>query len=289
MWSQLSEDVQAWDSKPENKDTYAAVLNIIELLQDKADEAHLSAAAKGLLPVLEAAIVADRIPPEHLPAARRALERFQAVQARARQAEGEARSALAAVSLAAGDAALERGQIPLARRRFAEVADQLRELKLDLLPVELARFEAERRAPSPTLSWKAAGKLVDLSAARAGGWVLTSDGAALALWDVVRARQVASWSQPGTEAVAISSDGRYLACGGEWGARLLDRRRGELARPAQPHAALPDLRADLQPRRRDPDRQRAQGAGARGRRRALGGGRRQAAEAPRVARHEAGL
>ena len=89
MWSQLSEDVQAWDSKPDNKDTYAAVLNIIELLQDKADEAHLSAAAKGLLPVLEAAIVADRIPTEHLPAARRALERFQAVQVRARQVEAE--------------------------------------------------------------------------------------------------------------------------------------------------------------------------------------------------------
>ena len=33
MWSQLSDDVQAWDSRPENKNTYAAVLNIIELLQ----------------------------------------------------------------------------------------------------------------------------------------------------------------------------------------------------------------------------------------------------------------
>ena len=106
MWSQLSEDVQAWDSKPENKDTYAAVLNIIELLQDKADEAHLSAAAKGLLPVLEAAIVADRIPPEHLPAARRALERFQAVHARARQAEAEAKAAeVARLTLASDRAA----------------------------------------------------------------------------------------------------------------------------------------------------------------------------------------
>ena len=33
MWSQLSDDVQAWDSRPENKNTYAAVLYIIELLQ----------------------------------------------------------------------------------------------------------------------------------------------------------------------------------------------------------------------------------------------------------------
>ena len=33
MWSQLSADVQEWDTKPENQNTYAAVLNIIELLQ----------------------------------------------------------------------------------------------------------------------------------------------------------------------------------------------------------------------------------------------------------------
>ena len=36
MWSQLSDDVQAWDSRPENKNTYAAVLNIIELLQARS-------------------------------------------------------------------------------------------------------------------------------------------------------------------------------------------------------------------------------------------------------------
>ena len=81
MWSQLSEDVQAWDSKPENKDTYAAVLNIIELLQDKADEAHLSAAAKGLLPVLEAAIVEKKVlTKEAVPELIAVIERMQSDQ-----------------------------------------------------------------------------------------------------------------------------------------------------------------------------------------------------------------
>ena len=148
MWSQLSDDVQAWDSRPENKNTYAAVLNIIELLQarsrslnprlahsprpaltpapyrspcgattapprtcaapqDKAEEAHLSAAAAGLLPVLEGAIAADRIPPEHLPAARRALERFHAVQGRAQRAEADALAAERARQILASDNAAE--------------------------------------------------------------------------------------------------------------------------------------------------------------------------------------
>ena len=148
MWSQLSDDVQAWDSRPENKNTYAAVLNIIELLQarsrslnprlahsprpaltpppylspcgattapprtcaapqDKAEEAHLSAAAAGLLPVLEGAIAADRIPPEHLPAARRALERFHAVQGRAQRVEADALAAERARLTLASDNAAE--------------------------------------------------------------------------------------------------------------------------------------------------------------------------------------
>ena len=153
MWSQLSDDVQAWDSRPENKNTYAAVLNIIELLQarsprrytlasraahaprsaalsispsrcaapqpllrthrtcaapqDKAEEAHLSAAATGLLPVLEGAIAADRIPPEHLPAARRALERFHAVQGRAQRVEADALAAERARLTLASDNAAE--------------------------------------------------------------------------------------------------------------------------------------------------------------------------------------
>ena len=75
--------------------------------QDKAEEAHLSAAATGLLPVLEGAIAADRIPPEHLPAARRALERFHAVQGRAQRVEADALAAERARLTLASDNAAE--------------------------------------------------------------------------------------------------------------------------------------------------------------------------------------
>ena len=74
----------------------ATVLQILELLQEKADDAQLLAAATGLVPVLESAIASGNIPAEHLPAAHRALGKFEALRERADAAEAAAKARAAA-------------------------------------------------------------------------------------------------------------------------------------------------------------------------------------------------
>ena len=78
MWSQLSDDVQAWDSRPENKNTYAAVLNIIELLQARSPPRYTLASHAAHAPRSTALSLSPSLPlcgataaPPHAPHLRR--------------------------------------------------------------------------------------------------------------------------------------------------------------------------------------------------------------------------